>query len=604
MAAQAAELRPRTVWTRAEVAKRIAQGEVLVLRRGLIYRLNSWVHKHPGGELAILHFVGRDARDEIEVYHSEETVRTLMARFVVARLAEEDDTDVAAGRVYRPLVPPVQLGFRDGQLDHPHAQLDARREAHAGGAVPHAATRFPLPVELLEPPPPPPRIVPLREARISAAFSELHDRVKAAGLYELRPHNYARECVRYVCAGLLSIYFFRLAGQLEGGWKNAAYVASAAFLGALWHQVTFTAHDAGHTGITHVYWLDRLLGVVVASYLGGLSLIWWCDNHDVHHLVTNHPEHDPDIQHMPIFAISPVFVRCTRLLGGTQADEKRRDAAQDSDAPAGAEGADAAQDKHAEDAVAEDAVAAQDKHAVDADAQDRDAVAAELAEAAPIGLWSSYYRRLMPFDAAARFLLRNQHKLYYLIMSLARFNLYALSYGFLLTRARRDRWLLIEGTGLIFFWFWFIRFVLGNIPDWRMRLVYMLVSHVVTSPLHVQIVLSHFAQDTSDLGVMESFPSRQVRTTMDVSCPKYLDFFHGGLHMQVAHHLFPRLPRHNLRECRDRFVVPFCEEWGLHYDEMTFVPGNRKVLSRLLEVANQVRVLACVADAQAKGELH
>mgnify|MGYP002758942187 FL=1 len=70
MAAQAAELRPRTVWTRAEVAKRIAQGEVLVLRRGLIYRLNSWVHKHPGGELAILHFVGRDARDEIEVYLS------------------------------------------------------------------------------------------------------------------------------------------------------------------------------------------------------------------------------------------------------------------------------------------------------------------------------------------------------------------------------------------------------------------------------------------------------------------------------------------------------------------------------------------------------
>lgn len=574
MAAQAAELRPRTVWTRAEVAKRIAQGDVLVLRRGLIYQLNSWVHKHPGGELAILHFVGRDARDEIEVYHSEETVRMLMSRFVVARLAEEDDTDVAAGRVYRPLVPPVQLGFRDGRLDHPHAQLDARREAHAGGAVPHAATHFPLPVELLEPPPPPPRIVPLREARISAAFSELHDRVKAAGLYELRPHNYARECVRYVCAALLSIYFFRLAGQLEGGWKNAAYVASAAFLGALWHQVTFTAHDAGHTGITHVYWLDRLLGVMAASYLGGLSLIWWCDNHDVHHLVTNHPEHDPDIQHMPIFAISPAFVRCTRLLGGAPGGEKKGAGAEKGNGAGG-------------DAAGGEAAAA-----------------AELAEAKPIGLWSSYYRRFMPFDAAARFLLRNQHKLYYFIMSLARFNLYALSYGFLLTRARRDRWLLIEGTGVIFFWFWFTRFVLGSIPDWRMRLVYMLVSHVVTSPLHVQIVLSHFAQDTSDLGVMESFPSRQVRTTMDVSCPKYLDFFHGGLHMQVAHHLFPRLPRHNLRECRDRFVVPFCEEWGLHYDEMTFVPGNRKVLSRLLEVANQVHVLARVADAQAKGELH
>ena len=161
----------------------------------------------------------------------------------------------------------------------------------------------------------------------------------------------------------------------------------------------------------------------------------------------------------------------------------------------------------------------------------------------------------------------------------------------------------IEGTGLVFFWFWFIRFVLGNIPDWRMRLVYMLVSHVVTSPLHVQIVLSHFAQDTSDLGVMESFPSRQVRTTMDVSCPKYLDFFHGGLHMQVAHHLFPRLPRHNLRETRDRFVKPFCDANGLVYEELTFTRGNGKVVARLKEIADQVRILYCVANAQARGAM-
>lgn len=91
---------------------------------------------------------------------------------------------------------------------------------------------------------------------------------------------------------------------------------------------------------------------------------------------------------------------------------------------------------------------------------------------------------------------------------------------------------------------------------------------------------------------------------MDVSCPRSLDFVHGGLHMQVTHHLFPRLPRHNLREARDRFVKPFCAEWGLQYDEMTFVPGNYKVLSRLHEVSNQVHLLMCVAQAQAKGELH
>ena len=188
-------------------------------------------------------------------------------------------------------------------------------------------------------------------------------------------------------------------------------------------------------------------------------------------------------------------------------------------------------------------------------------------------------------------------------MAVARFNLYALSYSFLLLRARRDRWLALEVTGLVVFWYTFVHAVLAPLPSWPLRLAYLLVSHVVTSPLHVQIVLSHFAQDTTDLGPAECFAARQIRTTMDVQCPPSLDFVHGGLHMQVAHHLFPRLPRHNLREARDRYVVPFCAEHGLVYDEMRFVPGNGKVVARLQEVANQVRVLCCVASAQAQGEL-
>lgn len=133
-----------------------------------------------------------------------------------------------------------------------------------------------------------------------------------------------------------------------------------------------------------------------------------------------------------------------------------------------------------------------------------------------------------------------------------------------------------------------------------------------TEPIHskpqsffpsAQIVLSHFGQSSEDLGLSESFASRQIRTTMDVKCPPYLDFLHGGLHMQVTHHLFPRLPRHNLRETRDRFVKPFAEKWNLKYEEFTFQAGNTKVLRTLEEVANQVKVLHMVAKAQAKGEM-
>jgi len=40
---------------------------------------HSWLSVHPGGALAILHFIGRDATDEIEAYHSDDSLRTMRA---------------------------------------------------------------------------------------------------------------------------------------------------------------------------------------------------------------------------------------------------------------------------------------------------------------------------------------------------------------------------------------------------------------------------------------------------------------------------------------------------------------------------------------------
>ena len=73
-------------------------------------------------------------------------------------------------------------------------------------------------------------------------------------------------------------------------------------------------------------------------------------------VVTNHPVHDPDIQHMPFLAISNQFLN---------------------------------------------------------------------------NLYSSYYKRIMLLDKFASLVLQFQHKLYYVVMSLAQFNLYANSYAFL-----------------------------------------------------------------------------------------------------------------------------------------------------------------------------
>lgn len=45
----------------------IADGQIIVVYNGFVLKLNAWLNKHPGGRLAILHMVGRDATDEINV---------------------------------------------------------------------------------------------------------------------------------------------------------------------------------------------------------------------------------------------------------------------------------------------------------------------------------------------------------------------------------------------------------------------------------------------------------------------------------------------------------------------------------------------------------
>jgi len=202
----------------------------------------------------------------------------------------------------------------------------------------------------------------------------------------------------------------------------------------------------------------------------------------------------------------------------------------------------------------------------------------------------------LQFDAFAQFMLKYQNYLYYPILLFGRFNLYRLSWEYLVLGqgprkgpAWWHRW--FEISGQVFFWIWFGYYVVyRSIPDASSRFIFIMISHMVTSPLHVQITLSHFAMSTADLGVHESFPQRMLRTTMDVDCATWLDWFHGGLQFQAIHHLFPRIPRHNLRSAQ-HLVLRFCEDTGIPYALFTFVDGNKEVISRLGDVAKQVRIL-------------
>jgi sphingolipid 8-(E)-desaturase len=350
------------------------------------------------------------------------------------------------------------------------------------------------------------------QTNIVAKYRELHQRIRDAGLYKCNYWAYAVECARYMFL-LISMF-----ACLHYGWP----LIGAVCLGLMWHQLVFTAHDAGHMGITHNYHIDTLIGIFIADFMGGLSLGWWKWSHNVHHIVTNAPEHDPDIEHLPFFAISHRFFTDLR---------------------------------------------------------------------------STYYNRLMKFDAFAKVMLRVQAFTYYPILALARFNLYFLSWDYLIAgRGPRKgpgawhRWL--ELFGQCFFWTWYgYGIIYRCIPDGWTRFGFFMISQLVASPVHLQIVQSHFAMSTADLGPHESFPQKMLRTTMDVDCPPWLDFAHGGLQFQVIHHLFPRVPRHNLRKTQ-KLVQDFCDEVGIPYALYGFASCNGQVIGRLAEVSQQAAILA------------
>lgn len=53
------------VYSRDEVRDLIAHGHKVVIVDQYVLKIDAWIQYHPGGDLAILHMVGRDATDEV-----------------------------------------------------------------------------------------------------------------------------------------------------------------------------------------------------------------------------------------------------------------------------------------------------------------------------------------------------------------------------------------------------------------------------------------------------------------------------------------------------------------------------------------------------------
>jgi fatty acid desaturase len=81
---------------------------------------------------------------------------------------------------------------------------------------------------------------------------------------------------------------------------------------------------------------------------------------------------------------------------------------------------------------------------------------------------------------------------------------------------------------------------------------------------------------------------RQVLTSRNVRGGRSLSALMGGLNFQIEHHLFPSMPRPNLRRAQ-RVVRGFCEDCGVRYTEVSLVATYAAVVRHLDAVGAELR---------------
>ncbi|GLT84691.1 hypothetical protein SLE2022_029080 [Rubroshorea leprosula] len=346
-------------------------------------------------------------------------------------------------------------------------------------------------------------------SEVSRDYRRLVSEFAKSGLFEKKGHVAFCSLFSVFLMFLIVVYGVL---KCESVW---AHLGSAMVLGMLWMQSAYVGHDSGHYQVMKTPGYNKAAQLLAGNCLTGISIAWWKWTHNQHHIACNSLDHDPDLQHIPMFAVSSHLFN---------------------------------------------------------------------------SITSYFYGRRLNFDSLARFLISYQHWTYYPVMCIARVNLFLQTFLLLFNPKRRvpDRALNI--IGLSVFWTWFPLLV-SFLPNWEQRIMFVLTSFAVTSIQHVQFCLNHFSADVY-IGPPEGndWFEKQTSGTLDISCSSWMDWFFGGLQFQLEHHLFPRLPRCQLRKVSP-LVRDLCKKHNLPYRSLSFLEANQWTIRTLRTAALEARDL-------------
>merc|ERR1712046_452889 len=83
-------------YTMDEVAKHTTKGDCWVVVAGQVLNVSNFLSQHPGGELAILTFAGKDATEEFNMIHPPDVIPKYAPDAIIGNLGDaghDDDDD-------------------------------------------------------------------------------------------------------------------------------------------------------------------------------------------------------------------------------------------------------------------------------------------------------------------------------------------------------------------------------------------------------------------------------------------------------------------------------------------------------------------------------
>lgn len=214
----------------------------------------------------------------------------------------------------------------------------------------------------------------------------------------------------------------------------------------------------------------------------------------------------------------------------------------------------------------------------------------------PILAWTLKMAETAKESKTGRFLIRFQALFYFPVLLFARLAWAYQSWVFVwggygqhsVKGAEIDRrnikYPLLEKLFLVLHYVW-LGVIMLNMSSILNAVLYFIVAQT-SCGLFLAIVfgLGHNGMSVYPADERPDFWKLQVTTTRNVTSNAFVDWFCGGLQFQVDHHLFPSLPRHNLKKA-NKLVASFCKEQGVTYHEADMWVGTIEVLEHLNKVS-------------------